>query len=45
MRPQISVKSNVLTQAEKSFTEGQLHSHSMDVPELSIEQQGFGLGM
>jgi hypothetical protein len=24
---------------------GHVHSHSMDLPELSIEQEGFGLGL
>jgi len=28
-----------------AMPEGQLHSHSQDRPELSIEQQGFGLGL
>jgi conjugative relaxase-like TrwC/TraI family protein len=28
-----------------AMPEGRVHSHSQDPPELSIEQQGFGLGM
>jgi hypothetical protein len=28
-----------------AMPEGRVHSHSKDLPELSIEQQGFGLGM
>jgi hypothetical protein len=28
-----------------AMLQGQVHSHSMDLPELSIEQQGFGMGL
>ncbi len=28
-----------------AMPQGRVHSHSKDLPELSIEQQGFGLGM
>jgi len=30
---------------DHAMPEGQMHSHSKDLPELSIEQQGFGLGL
>ena len=28
-----------------AMPEGMVHSHAMDLPELSIEEEGFGLGL
>jgi len=40
-RDPISVKEGM----DYAMPQGQAHSHSKDLPELSIEQQGFGLGL
>jgi len=34
-----------LIRLDYAMPQGQLHSHSKDLPELGIEQQGFGLGL